>query len=76
MSLEKIDTIIDALRMNLPVETGQTGMDSQKEWEEAPTWHYTWSDKLVAEAVRLILDAYLMFSLAIIRMLPRRARMR
>lgn len=59
MSLEKIDTIIDALR-----HERYRWKPARRVWipknngKKRPLGITTWSDKLVAEAVRLILNAY------------------
>lgn len=59
MSLKKIDTIIDALRYEryrwTPVRRIFT---SKKNGKSRPLGLPTWSDKLLQEVIRLILDAY------------------
>ncbi len=59
MSLEKIDTIIDALRYEryrwTPVKCIYI---SKKNGKLRPLGLPTWSDKLLQEVIRLILDAY------------------
>ena len=59
MSLEKIDAIIDALRHErYRWKPARRVSIPKKNGKKRPLGVTTWSDKLVAEAVRLILDAY------------------
>jgi group II intron reverse transcriptase/maturase len=59
MSLEKIDAIIDALRHErYRWKPARRVWIPKKNGKKRPLGVTTWSDKLVAEAVRLILDAY------------------
>lgn len=59
MSLEKIDTIIDALRHErYHWKPARRVWIPKKNGKKRPLGVTTWSDKLVAEVVRLILDAY------------------
>jgi len=59
MSLEKIDAIIDALRHErYRWKPARRVWIPKKNGKQRPLGVTTWSDKLVAEAVRLILDAY------------------
>jgi group II intron reverse transcriptase/maturase len=59
MSLEKIDTIIHALRHErYRWKPARRVWIPKKNGKQRPLGVTTWSDKLVAEAVRLILDAY------------------
>jgi group II intron reverse transcriptase/maturase len=60
MSLAKIDTIIEALRFEryqwTPVR--RTYIEKKHSTKKRPLGIPTWSDKLVQEVIRLILDAY------------------
>jgi group II intron reverse transcriptase/maturase len=59
MSLAKIDAIIDALRQErYRWKPARRVWIPKKNGKKRPLGVTTWSDKLVAEAVRLILDAY------------------
>ena len=59
MSLEKIDTIIQALRHErYRWKPARRVWIPKKNGKQRPLGVTTWSDKLVAEVVRLILDAY------------------
>lgn len=59
MSLEKIDAIIDALRHErYRWKPARRVWIPKKNGKKRPLGITTWSDKLVAEVVRLILDAY------------------
>lgn len=59
MSLEKIDSIIDALRHErYHWKPARRVWIPKKNGKKRPLGVTTWSDKLVAEVVRLILDAY------------------
>jgi len=59
MSLEKIDAIIDDLRHErYRWKPARRVWIPKKNGKQRPLGVTTWSDKLVAEAVRLILDAY------------------
>src|SRR5947209_6797599 len=59
MSLEKIDTIIDALRQErYRWKPARRVWIPKKNGKQRPLGITTWSDKLVAEVVRMILDAY------------------
>ena len=59
MSLEKIDAIIDALRHErYRWKPARRVWIPKKNGKKRPLGVTAWSDKLVAEAVRLILDAY------------------
>ena len=59
MSLEKIDSIIDALRHErYRWKPARRVWIPKKNGKKRPLGITTWSDKLVAEAVRLILNAY------------------
>ena len=59
MSEEKIgaDHRGDAPRA-LPLQSGPADVHPEKERENAPAGNATWSDKLVGEVVRLLLEAY------------------
>ncbi len=60
MSLAKIETIIEALRFEryrwTPVR--RTYIEKKRSTKKRPLGIPTWSDKLVEEVIRLILDAY------------------
>lgn len=59
MSLEKIDTIIEALRHErYNWKPARRVWIPKKNGKKRPLGVTTWSDKLVAEVVRMILDAY------------------
>src|SRR5437764_9224709 len=59
MSLEKIDTIIEALRYErYHFKPAKRVWIHKKNGKKRPLGVTSWSDKLVAEVVRLILDAY------------------
>ncbi len=59
MSLEKIDAIIDALRQErYRWKPARRVWIPKKNGKQRPLGITTWSDKLVAEVVRMILDAY------------------
>ena len=59
MSLEKIDTIIEALRHErYRWKPARRVWIPKQNGKKRPLGVTTWSDKLVAEVVRLILDAY------------------
>jgi retron-type reverse transcriptase len=59
MSLEKIDTIINALRKeSYRWKPARRVYMAKKKGKKRPLGVTTWSDKLVAEVVRMILDAY------------------
>lgn len=59
MSLEKIDSIIDDLRHErYQWKPARRVWTPKKNGKKRPLGITTWSDKLVAEAVRLILNAY------------------
>jgi group II intron reverse transcriptase/maturase len=59
MSLEKIDTIIQALRQErYHWKPARRVWIPKKNGKKRPLGVTTWSDKLVAEVVRMILDAY------------------
>src|SRR5437016_5725339 len=59
MRLEKIDTIIEALRHErYHWKPARRVWIPQKNGKKRPLGVTTWSDKLVAEVVRMILDAY------------------
>ena len=59
MSLAKIGRIIDALRHErYRFEPGQADLHPEEEREARPLGLPSWSDKLVGEVVRLLLEAY------------------
>ena len=60
MSLAKIDTIIEALRFERYQWTRvrRTYIEKKHSTKKRPLGIPTWSDKLVQEVIRLILDAY------------------
>ena len=59
MSLEKIDTIIQALRFErYQWHPARRTSIPKKNGKKRPLGVTTWSDKLLAEVIRMILDAY------------------
>ena len=59
MSEDKIHKIIEAMRCRaVPLQSGPADVHPEKERENAPAGTAVWSDKLVGEVVRLLLEAY------------------
>ena len=59
MSLDKIDTIIEALRSErYHGKPARRTSIPKKDGRKRPLGLPTWSDKLLAEVIRMILDAY------------------
>lgn len=59
MSLDKIDTIIEALRLErYQWKPARRTYIPKKDGRQRPLGLPTWSDKLLAEVIRMILDAY------------------